>query len=119
MFKGYKLLIGQFYYEGEDFQKGLLKTLAYELLRIGFQFDIVYNEDEFAEILQGYDIAWVISNTAFRGKVDKFVEAIDKFNKAKKSLMLWGDNDPYNCHVNLLLDRLFKGMYVIGNYYGG
>lgn len=117
MFKDYRLLVGQFY-TGEGFLAGFLKTAGYELQRIGFAFDIVYSEDEFSEKLDNYDIAWIISSTVFTGDDKKFVDAILNFNKKKKSLMLWGDNDPYNLHVNLVLDRIFSGMYVAGNYMG-
>lgn len=109
--------MGQFFI-GENFQAGFLKTAGAELLRIGFEFDIVYSEDQFAELLDKYDIAWIISNLSFSGSDEKFIDAILNFNKKKKSLMLWGDNDPYNLHVNLILDRIFSGMYVVGSYYG-
>jgi len=66
-----------------------------------------------------YDIGWVISNTHFTGNETKFLEAIEKFLKKKKSLMLWGDNDPYHYHQNLILKKYFDGMYMQGNYYGG
>ena len=75
-----------------------MNTVANELDRIGYKFDIVYSEDEFAECLLDYDIAWVISSTNFHGNEKKFLEAIDNFMKKKRSLMIWGDNDPYYCH---------------------
>jgi len=38
--------------------------------------------------------------------------------KDKNSLFLWGDNDPYHAHLNLILKECFDGMNVYGNYYG-
>jgi len=51
IFKDYSILIGQFYYENEDFYNGFLMTAANELEKFGFIFDIVYSEDEFSQIL--------------------------------------------------------------------
>ena len=65
---------------------------------------IVYSEDEFSEIVHEYDIAWVISNTGFRGDEEKFIKAVEDFMKEKKSLMFWGDSCPFHYHMNLILN---------------
>lgn len=42
-----------------------------------------------------------------------------KFIKSGKSLYLWTDNTPYTSEVNYLLENLFDGMYMEGDYFGG
>ncbi len=39
--------------------------------------------------------------------------------KKKKSIFILGDKHPNNCHQNLKLKKIFDGMLVKGNYYGG
>jgi len=56
-----------------------------------------------------WDCAWVVSDSSFQGDPklqQEFVEQIIAHHKAGKGLMLWGDNDPYNVHANLVLPQL-------------
>jgi hypothetical protein len=39
--------------------------------------------------------------------------------KNGKSLLLWGDNQPYFYETNLILNNYFDGMKLNGDYYGG
>jgi len=119
MFSDFVILIGQFYYMGENFQQGFRQTAENELKRIGFKVKIVYKEDEFASILDQFHIAWIVSNTQFTGNEQNFLKAVQKFMFDKKSLFIWADNTPYTYHANLILKDKFNGMYLEGNYYGG
>ncbi len=65
MFKDYTVLIGQFYLN--EFKSGILQTLGKEFCRIGISFDLVYSENDFADLLNHYDIAILISSSERKG----------------------------------------------------
>jgi len=77
---------------------------------------------KFISRLPNADVAWVISgmNGSVTGPVKEFTEAVVKFHKRGGGLLVWGDNDPYYAHANVLLPELLKErVQLIGNTPGG
>lgn len=115
-FKEYTILIGQF-----DAQCGLTDAKA-ALQKKGFGIVIVNNMQEFIKRLGKCQVAWIISGTpqSVVGPVDEFVKAVVKFHKNGGGLMVWGDNDPYFGHANVVLPKLLDvPVKLIGNTPGG
>ena len=72
--------------------------------------------DEFTQELRQrqYHVAWILSSQTFEGNKSAFLEEIQKFHEAGRGLMIWGDNDPFYVHANLILEKLF-GFRLMGN----
>lgn len=105
--EGKSILIGCFY------PIKFTDTMEVEFKRVDVDYKIVNDEREFLQIIKGnmsaYDQIWVISTNSTRlssQEQEEFVaKTLEFFNKGR-SLMIWGDNDPYYLHANLLLKRL-------------
>lgn len=118
-FEGFKMLVLCAYH-----QEGLLQDLQSltipELSKKGFNVKVCMSVDEpTRELRQGsYHVAWILSSTEFAGDKEAFLTEVQKFHRAGRGLMIWGDNHPYFAHANLVLERLF-GFKLEGNTPGG
>jgi len=115
-FKEFNVLIGQF-----D-RQCLLKDAEAALKIKGFGVIIATAEDKFIAHLKGSKIhvAWVISGYQSVQSSNEFVQATLEFHNKGGGLLIWGDNDPYFAHANVLLPSLLKvPIKLIGNTPGG
>jgi len=84
---------------------------------------VVNEELAFMKLLQEnegqYDVVWVISNNTPISKFDEqqFKTLLINQHTSGKGLMIYGDNDPYYYHSNLILPDLV-GCTLVGNNYG-
>lgn len=116
MFGNYKILIGIFTAFGNNFYN----ELQVELKKKGFQVKIEFDLNNFINMAMDYDLAWVVTpgtNLQEAQKI-KFLNKIEEFMRAKKSLYLWVDNAPLCTYVNYITEKFFAGMKFIGNYIG-
>lgn len=115
-FKGYNILIGQFY-TAADFDVGMGKPI--NALKIkGFEIKHVNNESAFLSELRSkrYHIAWVISTTHISDTT--FISTLMDFHLAGVAVFLFADNTPYVCHASDFLNKKF-GVTLVGDFYGG
>jgi len=115
-FKNFSLLIGQF-----DAQCGL-RDASEALKQKGFKVIIVTTMNQFIAQLKNVQVAWIISG--MQSSVDNsssaFIDAVVSFHLGGGGLLVWGDNDPYFAHANLVLPKLLKKkIQLIGNTPGG
>ena len=75
--------------------------------------------DKFLDNIMNYDIAWIISDYTFVGNSQRYLNVMAKFMRSKKSLLIWGENEPFCLHANIILKSFFNGMELIGSYLGG
>jgi hypothetical protein len=111
-FNDFSILIGMFYSCGNDLaQKALEKK--------GFRVTLLQDVGEFINRLNQAvdDVAWIISNSTVSGNVSKFKEAVINYHRKGRGLMIWGDNEPYFSHANIVLPDLV-GCTLTGNDYG-
>jgi len=113
-FTEYTVLIGQF-----DMQCGLNDAKS-ALQKKGFKVIIVTTMEEFTKKLGQCQVAWIISGLSILQSADPFIKAVVKFHENGGGLMVWGDNDPYFSHANIVLPALLKKQVkLIGNTPGG
>lgn len=116
-FKGYNLLIGQFY---SDFQftDAAMQLPVDALNTKGFQVKWVKTEDAFITELATnlYRVVWIISNAGAPNP--KLTEALLKFHSLGGAIFLFADNVPYVCQASEFLQAKF-GITLEGNYPGG
>jgi len=117
-FKHVKLLIGKFY-NGQGFtQDSFSDHVGKAFNSKGFDWYCTENEDEFLQKLPSYNVAWVISASAYWGtkmKNTNFPDKVIDFHRSGKGLMLWEDNDASpGGHTTQTLQKLF-GMTLEGN----
>lgn len=115
-FKGYNILIGQFYTETE-FNAGMKKPI--DALKIkGFEVKHVQNESAFLSELRSkrYCVAWVISSISISDAT--FISTLMEFHSAGGAIFLFADNTPYTCHASDFLKKKF-GVTLTGEFYGG
>jgi len=117
-FKEFNILIGRF-----DAQCGLTDAEV-ALKKKGFGVVITQSMADFtASLTSKFHVAWIISGTpqsVQKQLEEKFVNACLKFHENGGGLLVWGDNDPYFGHANVLLPKLLKEkVQLIGNTPGG
>jgi hypothetical protein len=107
-FSDFGVLLGLFYQE-LDFKKEIGPALT----KKGFKTLAFHSREEakFVEALKtgNWDAVWVVSTSTFGASEEvkkEFIEEILKHHKLGKGLFLWGDNDPFNCHANLVLPQI-------------
>eukprot|EP01006_Ploeotia_vitrea_P014548 TRINITY_DN39490_c0_g1_i1.p1 TRINITY_DN39490_c0_g1~~TRINITY_DN39490_c0_g1_i1.p1 ORF type:complete len:353 (-),score=36.40 TRINITY_DN39490_c0_g1_i1:36-1016(-) len=106
-FVGYSVLLGNFV--NSYLPKGIIDKLSLPTLtRKGFAVQYTESEQSFIKYLneKKYEVVWVISGQNFNGDRTEFASAIIKAYKAGSGIYLWGDNDPYNQHVNAVIPHL-------------
>jgi len=114
-FNDFSVLIGMFYPSSDCAEKALRKK--------GFQVTVVSTELEFLRLLREnggqYDVVWVISSNSKLSNFseDEFKELLINHHKSGKGLMIFGDNDPFYLHANILLPSLV-GTTLVGNNMG-
>ena len=103
-------------WRNENLPQSIDKLTVPELKKKGFEVKHVAQEDEFTKELRNgrYHVAWIISSNAFNGDKDAFVSEVQKFHEKGRGLMIWGDNQPFYVHANLILSKLF-GFNLTGN----
>jgi len=116
-FKGFTLLIGLFDYQcGCDDAKKALETK-------GFKVVIERTMNDFTKQLSVANVAWIISGTTYSldANTAPFIDAVVEFHNKGGGLLVWGDNDPYFAHANIVLPKLLNnsGVKLIGNTPGG
>ncbi|CAJ1398490.1 unnamed protein product [Effrenium voratum] len=118
-FEGFKMLVLCAYHQ-EGLPQDLQSLTIPELSKKGFNVKVCMSVDEpTRELRQGsYHVAWILSSTEFVGDKEAFLTEVQKFHRAGRGLMIWGDNHPYFAHANLVLERLF-GFKLEGNTPGG
>lgn len=99
-----------------------------ELEKKGFKVKVAADEKSFIDELENADIAWIISGTdpeqnkhqkrktssgenypAWKTATkEPFAEAVLKFHKRGGGLYIWGDNDPFFEHANVILPLILK-----------
>jgi len=121
-FSDFSVLIGQFH---RDLQSGWGRTAGAALAKKGFRVKLINpgQEKEFITALAGdeYDVAWIISEAQsymsyMKGMEDEFTKAVTNYHNKSRGLMIWGDNDPYYYHANLVLPNIAK-CKLFGNDY--
>jgi hypothetical protein len=66
-------------------------------------------------------VAWLVSgNNVQEADFDLLLGAFGAFHKRGGGIFVWGDNDPFFAHANLLLEKLMPGEQVklTGNHHG-
>jgi len=108
---GQSVLFGDFY-PGSDYPC----PQVYTAIRAkGFPCDIATTVGEFTSKLPHYTIGiFTSNNTWISGDQSQFVNACKTHLNLGKGLFVWGDNEPYFLHANLVLNALF-GMSLVGN----
>jgi len=106
-FNDFWILIGLFPDELEITWNELAKK---SLEKKGFNVVVERRENKFIELLRGdkFDVVWLISCLK---KYDlfndqEFKNAVFNYHKTGKGLFIFGDNDPYYLHANLVLPEL-------------
>jgi len=106
-FNDFWILIGLFPDELETTWNELAKK---SLEKKGFNVVVERRENKFIELLRGdkFDVVWLISCLK---KYDlfndqEFKNAVFNYHKTGKGLFIFGDNDPYYLHANLVLPEL-------------
>jgi len=104
-FTDFRILIGAF-----DAQCGLGDATK-ALKQKGFGVDIEKNLREFINKLtiKKYQVAWIISSLSIQEDLKKdFIAVVMKYHEEGGGLLVWGDNDPYYVHANVVLPELLK-----------
>jgi hypothetical protein len=117
-FGKYKVLVADFQelHEIGEFEA----TAGAELVKNGFGYKIIDDEEDFVEDASQYDIIWIISSHEFDDDDDyqQYLKTTDRLFNEKKSFYIWADNSPYTVHANIFLERHFDGMRLSGNFRG-
>jgi len=107
-FGDFSVLFGCFYVET---QSAFRANCGAALQKKGFRLRSygTGQEDKFTEdVLSGkFDVLVIVSDQRFGGKDEsKFTAAVLQHYRQGKGLMVFGDNDPYNIHANLVLPQI-------------
>ena len=92
------MLVGVFYH-GEGLPQDLEGLTIPELKKKGLEVLVRKCMDTFTEALRAekVHVAWIISSqTLGDGNKKEFLEEVERFHKAGRGLMVWGDNDPFH-----------------------
>ena len=118
-FEGFKILVLLPGFQ-EKLPDDLQALTVPELSRKGFAVKICTTVDDFTQEMRQhlYHVAWIISGKSFEGDQTAFLSEVQKFHEEGRGLMLWGDNDPWFVHANIVLRKLF-GFQLEGNTPGG
>jgi len=112
-FSDFSVLVGCFYYE----IAGSWETNAGAALKQkGFRVDFVVEENEFINKISTHthDVAWIISNERIDYNKSKFEDEVLKFHRSGRGLFIFGDNDPYYAHANVVLPAI-ANTRLVGN----
>ena len=118
-FEGFKILVLLPGFQ-EKLPDDLQALTVPELSRKGFAVKICTTVDDFTQEMRQhlYHVAWIISGKSFEGDQTAFLSEVQKFHEEGRGLMLWGGNDPWFVHANIVLRKLF-GFQLEGNTPGG
>jgi len=118
-FKGYSVLIGCFYH-GEEVPDSIRDLSIPALQQKGFTVELSLTEQDFITNLKNkkFDCAWIISSNIIQGPKDDFYQTIMNYHKTGGGLFIFGDNDPFFEHANLLTPDI-AGCSLEGNTPGG
>jgi len=115
-------LAGLFYDPTKDHASSVMtpadfKTRVADSLKSkGFEFDVVQTQKDFITKLGNYQEAWIISNQSLDDTTtpQEFTDEVKKFHESGGGLFVWGDNEPWVAHANLVLKGIF-GTALAGN----
>jgi len=115
-FKDFNVLVGLFdtQCKMDDAKKALEQK--------GFGVTIVKDDKSFIAQLSNtkFHVAWIISGYQAVPQPKPLTQAVLDFHQRGGGLLIWGDNDPYFAHANVVLPELLKcPIKLIGNTPGG
>jgi len=108
-FKEFLILFGSFCkgYVPEATQKPITA-----LKKKGFKVEETQSERDFINKLKSnkYDVAWIISGNTFSDASAKedFKKAVLEYHQNLGGLFIWGDNNPWFSHANIILPEVTK-----------
>lgn len=108
-FTSFSVLIGCFYpVKNMDVVQEALQSK-------GFKTKLVDTVKEFIDDIGNHDIAWVIPTKDWDGSCTQaeFADAVYEFQQKGGGLFLWGENDPFYVHTNLVLRKLYGDTAVL------
>jgi hypothetical protein len=115
-FKGKKILIACWYWEGQSPDSVPLNYVPKVLREMGFTVDISRSPAHLPE-LSGYDELWLVSGSG--GTFDKDdVAKVKKYLASGRGVYVLGDNTPFTHEANIVGGALHK-LHVEGDYAGG
>ena len=115
-FKGKRVLIACYYWEGSTDDAVPLNHVPKVLRDMGFTVDIAHQPAHLPK-LEPYDEVWVVSGSG--STFDKSdAEKLQAFMKKGKGVYVLADNTPYIYEANVIAGALY-GVHLDGAYYGG
>jgi hypothetical protein len=115
-FKGKRILIACYYWEGANNDSVPLDHVPRVLRDMGFTVD-VERSPAHLPALDKYDEAWIVSGTGSTFDASD-VEKLRAFLKRGKGVYVLADNTPYIFEANVIAGKLY-GVHLDGAYYGG
>lgn len=131
-FKGYTIIILQFAWERHPSDQFIsqyigpspvfdMKKPIKALKKKGFKVKRFYKEipppGELEELLEKKSQLWIISGHK-QNLTKNHLKLIKNYYGEGGSLFLWGDNDPWNVDANLVLEEIFPGSRLSGDFVG-
>jgi hypothetical protein len=115
-FKGKRILIAVYYWEGSSLDSVPMNYVPKVLRDMGFTVDVV-NAPQHLPDLAKYDECWIVSGT--NSMFDKRdLDGLRAFTQHGKGLYLMADNTPFISEANVIGGALY-GTHLDGGYMGG
>jgi len=114
-FAGKNVLFGTFYDDNNGFKNYPCPQVFDDIRKKGFTLNVVSKVDEFNTQLPNHDIGIFTSDSSWKnGNQQQFITTCLAHTNQGKGLYIFGDNEPYYLHANLILNAIF-GFKLMGN----